>query len=198
MLKLLLAASVLLPSPVAPANIPLTIIQPDSIVQVVCHGIDALGRHYISAGTAFRVGPTGLMLSVNHVTSEPNCVIGGKPINLAYASPRSDFSELQGDEGPYLSIDCGGYVKGRKYLSIGFARGVSPATVIELEATGEHNGGQAILTGMVPVIPGMSGGPIIDEQTGRVVGVNNAENFERGLSWSLELKATPLCKGRVA
>lgn len=188
----LLALSVLIPSPVAP-TLPAVVIQPESIVQVIC-----FGKGDISSGTAFRVGPTGLLISVNHVTSSPNCFISGKPINLAYKSPTSDFSELQGEDGPYIGIDCGGFVKGRKYLAVGFARGVSPLTVLELTGTGAHDHGQAILVGMVPVIPGMSGGAIIDEQTGRAVGVINAENFEDGLSWSQELKTTPVCKGHVA
>lgn len=189
---MLLALALLIASPVAPA-LPLVIIQPEAIVQVVC-----FSPKDVSAGTAFRVGPTGLLLSVNHVTSAGQCFIDGKPINLAYTSPNADFSELLGDDGPYLGIDCGGFVKGRKYLAIGFARGESPATTIELTGTGKYDGGEALLSGMVPVIPGMSGGAILSEDTGRVVGMVNAENFEEGLSWSVELKNTPVCKGSVA
>lgn len=188
-------ASLLVPSPVVRANVsPMVVIQPDSIVEVIC-----FSPKYVSAGTAFRVGPR-FFLSVNHVTSSGACYIAGKPINLAYKSAATDFSELTGDDGPYLPIDCSGFVKGKKYLAVGFARGISPATVIEITGTGEHDSdnGEALLYGMVPVIPGMSGGAVISEDTGRVVGVVNAENFEAGLSWSLELKNTPVCKGRTA
>lgn len=180
-------------SPLAPQLTPTVVIQPQAIVQVIC-----FSPNDISAGTAFRVGPTGLMLSVNHVTSSGQCYIAGKPINIAYKSPNSDFSELLGDDGPYLSIDCGGFVKDRKYLAIGFARAVTPATTVELIATGKSDDGEALLYGMVPVIPGMSGGAILDEETGKVVGVVNAENFEEGLSWSVPLSSTPVCKGNVA
>jgi hypothetical protein len=51
---------------------------------------------------------------------------------------------------------------------------------------------------MIPVIPGMSGGPIVDAETGRVVGTVNKENFEAGLSWSVQLKDTPICKKGIA
>ena len=184
---LVLAAALLIPSPVAPASLPLVVVQPSSIQQVIC-----FGKGYISAGTAFRVGPQ-LELSVNHVTSEPNCYIDGKPINLAYKSPDRDFSELVADDGPYLTIDCGGFVKGKRYLAIGYARGLPNLYTVELTGTGQTDSGESVLTGMVPVIPGMSGGPVIDEETGRVVGTTNMENFEEGLSWSVPLSSTPLC-----
>jgi hypothetical protein len=193
MLRSLLALALLIPSASVTETLPLVVVQPDSIVQVLCFGKDSE-----SAGTAFRVGPQ-FLLSVNHVTSGPEqCFIGGKPINLAWKSPTSDFSELLGDEGPYLPIDCKGFVKDRHYIAIGFARGISPATTVDLVGTGEHDHGMALLVGMVPVIPGMSGGPVIDAETGRVVGVVNAENFEDGLSWSQELKDEPVCRGAVA
>jgi hypothetical protein len=190
---LAVATALLIPSPSATESLPLVVVQPASIVQVICYGKD-----YTDAGTAFRVGPTGLLLSVNHVTSTPNCYIEGKPINLAYKSPNTDFSELQGDDGPYLGIDCNGFVKGHHYIAIGYARGISPVTTLDLTATGQHDSnGQELLLSMVPVIPGMSGGPIIDADTGKVVGTVNAENFEEGLSWSEELKNEPVCRGPI-
>jgi hypothetical protein len=195
MLRSLLALALLIPSASATESLPMVIVQPESIVQVLCFGKDTE-----TAGTAFRVGPQ-FLLSVNHVTSGPEqCFIEGKPINLAWKSPTSDFSELLGDEGPYLPIDCKGFVKGEKYLAVGYGRGLSTLSTIELTATGEYDdrNGEAILVGLLAVIPGQSGGPLISEQTGKVVGVINAENFEDGLSWSVELKNTPICAGRVS
>jgi hypothetical protein len=168
----------------------LVVISPDAIPEVICPGSD-----YTSAGSAFRVGPDGLLLSVNHVTSDHNCAIDGKPINIAYASRTEDFSELLGDEGPYLQIDCGGFVKDRRYIAFGHARGLPEVASVDLVATGLHApNGQALLSGILAVIPGQSGGPIVSADTGKVVGVVNAENYEEGLSWSLELKDTPVCR----
>lgn len=192
MKALLAAAALLIPAPVAPANLPTVVISPKAIVQVIC-----FGKGYISSGTAFRIG-NGTLLSVNHVTSEPNCYIAGEPVSVWYASPKADFSILHGGDGPFLRVNCAGFVKGRKYLALGYARGLPEITQVELVALGKTDSGEALLTGMVPVIPGMSGGAIIDAETGEVVGTVNAENFEEGLSWSVELKGTPVCRQNVA
>jgi V8-like Glu-specific endopeptidase len=172
-----------------------TIVDPAAIVQVWCFAKDA-----IYAGSAFRVG-NGLLLSVNHVTNSGQCLIDGKAIDIKYKAPKADFSMLKGDPGPFLKVDCGGYVKGRKYIAAGYARGLNHITLVELAATGETDpdSGQSILMGIFSVVPGQSGGPIFDEETGEVVGVINAENYEEGLSWSVPLSDTPLCgKGTVA
>lgn len=186
---LAVAAALLVPSPVASASLPLVVVRPGAIEQVICYG-----KGEIWAGTAFRIG-NGLGLSVNHVTSTGGtCIIGGEPMNLAYKSPTYDFSELLMSDGPYLQVDCGGFVKGRKYLSVGYARGLPELYTVELTATGETNQNESTLTGMVPIVPGMSGGPVLDEETGKVVGTNNMESFEDGLSWSVPLSVTPLCR----
>jgi hypothetical protein len=188
------AISLLIPTPLAPASTQgLVVISPAAIMQVWC-----VSPKWISAGTAFRVGPS-LSISVNHVTSAPGtCAVGGKAMDLAYKSPTLDFSELLTDEGPYLQIDCGGFVKGRKYLALGFARAIDTLTTVELTATGKTSGGQEILYGIFSVVPGMSGGPLVSEDTGRVVGTVNREDFEDGISLSVPLSSTPLCKKDVA
>lgn len=190
MLKALVAAAALLiPSATAPAT---PIIPPAAIVQVVC----PVPGGYVS-GTAFRVGG-GLMISVNHVTHYGSCTINDTAVKVSYAAPDSDFSMLRGDSGPFLKVDCAGFVKGRKYLAIGYARGLPVETVVPLLGTGESRGGLAVLVGIFTVVPGQSGGPIIDAETGAVVGTVNTYDFEHGLSGSVELKSTPVCKPRVA
>lgn len=188
------ASSLLMPAQIAPANVsPMTVISPEAIVRVICYAKD--GTY---SGTAFRVGPDGQLLSVNHVTSSGECYIGGKPIGKVWKSPTADFSMVDGDEGPYLQVDCGGFVKGRTYIAMGYARGESDVQ-LDLVALGQNDtNGQALLISLVPVIPGMSGGPIVSADTGKVVGVVNAENFEEGVSWSVALRDTPICKGKIA
>jgi hypothetical protein len=105
---------------------------------------------------------------------------------------------IDGDAGKYLKIDCGGFVKGRQYVAVGYARGLSSLTAIELEATGETFDGYSVLVGMLTVIPGMSGGAVLDEETGKVVGTVNVYNFEQGWSGSVPLSETPVCKKSIA
>lgn len=190
MLRALVAAAALLvPSATTPATVD---ISPAAIVQVICP--TATGY---SAGTAFRIGH-GLMLSVNHVTHYSRCTIDDAPVKVSYVAPDADFSMLGGGEGSFLKIDCGGFVRGRKYLAIGYARGLPVETVVPLIGTGKSSGGLAVLIGIFTVVPGMSGGPIVDAETGAVVGTVNTYDFERGLSGSVELKGTPVCKPRIA
>lgn len=187
----LAAMGLLVPSTVAPATVEQTVISPDAIVQVIC---PTTGGYF--AGTAFRVGPTGITLSVNHVTKTGTCLIDGKRVKLSYSSPDKDFSMIDGDRGPYLGIDCGGFIKGRHYIAIGYARGLPFQTTVEMIGTGQKSGQFSILVGLWTVIPGMSGGPIVDAETGRVVGTTNVYNFEGGWSGSLALADTPVCRSK--
>lgn len=168
------------------------IVSPAAIVQVICTKGD---DEY--AGTAFRVGD-GILLSVNHVTESGHCTINGAPISKLYRSPSSDFSMLNGGDGPFIKVDCGGFVKGRHYIALGYGRGAPVISQIDLIATGITDKGEAVLEGMLSVIPGQSGGPVIDAETGEVVGTVNAQDFEDGLSWSVPLSITPVCRGRIA
>jgi hypothetical protein len=146
------------------------------------------------AGTAFRVGPNTL-LSVNHVTSLGGCFIGGKPFTVKLHE--GDFSILTMDQpaSEWLKIDCGGFVANRRYEAIGYARGLDTLTEVDIHATGASADGFAILQGVFNVIPGQSGGPIVDPDTNKVVGTVNTFDAEDGLSGSVPLKDTPVCKG---
>lgn len=147
-------------------------------------------------GTAFRVGPD-ILLSANHVTIGENCRINGQQFDVVRAWQRSDFSiiYLPGTEG-HLPIDCGGFVRGKRYLAVGYARGLDYQTVVEMYSVGGnepmlHLG---ILWGVSTVIPGQSGGPIFDAETMRVVGIVNVYDAPSGKSGSRELKDTEICK----
>lgn len=176
------------------AAIPLTSATPPDLIAVVNPQL-ALVKIECDGwmGTGFRIDDKTIV-SVNHVVKKGNCSINAWPIHITHSAPNLDFAILQGNAGPALPVDCGGFVAGRKYLAIGYARDVEPATTVELTATGLTDKGEAVLTGMFVVIPGQSGGPIIDKITHRVVGTVNSENFENGLSWSVPLSATKVCR----
>ena len=148
-------------------------------------------------GSGFRIDDHTIV-SVNHVVKSGKCSIDGTPIRILYSAKKQDFATLQGNEGPSLPVDCGGFVKGRKYIAIGYARDADTQTETELVAAGTTGtDGQARLDGMYTVIPGQSGGPVVDALTHRPVGTVNAYNYEAGASWSVALKDTPICGGRV-
>lgn len=190
MLKLLLAALALLatiPAFAATNETGLAPWQHPEVVRVDC----AFGR-----GSAFYVGPTTL-LSVAHVTTMLGCTINGKPFTVLRS--KGDFSIISVAEPStnWLRIDCGGFVAGKLYEAIGYARGLDTQTTVELEATGKIDGQLSRLDGVFTVIPGQSGGPIRDELTGRVIGTVNTYDAENGLSGSVALKDTPVCDGTV-
>ena len=145
------------------------------------------------SGSAFRVGPH-LIASVNHVTSLGGCFIDGEPVEVAYHS--GDFSLVTpvGTSREWLKVDCGGFIKGRKYRATGYARGLDKLQDVDLEGTGEESGQFSILSGVYTVIPGMSGGHIVDDETGKVVGTTNTYNYPDGISGSVALRDTPLCR----
>lgn len=147
-----------------------------------------------SMGSAVRIGPH-LLISAKHVTSFPACFIDGHPIKVIYTSPDRDYSLLSDERtGARLKVDCGGFVAGRKYLAVGHARGLDQLTTIELMATGASSGGFDILTGVFTVIPGQSGGAIVDAETGKLVGLVNVYDMPAGRSGSVPLKDTPVCR----
>lgn len=179
--KALVAAALLLaPVPVAPSSI----ITQSPVLQVFCPlGLGA------SFGSAFRVG--AVIVSVDHVTNPGTCEIDGEKVKVLYT--KGDFSILEGRAGPSLKIDCEGFKAGRKYIARGYARG-GPEVEVELTGTGKYGHGFAILRGLFTVIPGQSGGPIVDAETGKAVGTVNVYDYPAGRSGSIELKDTPLCR----
>jgi hypothetical protein len=142
-----------------------------------------------SAGTAFIAG--GHKISVAHVTNEEGCRIGNRPI-VAHRE-KNDFSTIEQIlpvEG--LKINCDGFKEGEQYWAIGYAQAFPVQRAIPLTGTGEMDHGEALLIGYPTVIPGMSGGPILDSQ-GRVVGTINMYSTAYPLSWSVQLKDTSVC-----
>ena len=153
------------------------------IVQVRC---------LTGSGTAFYVGPRTLV-SVAHVTSAPGCFINGKRFEVVHQ--KDDFTILRVQEATtkWLSVDCKGFVVGRTYAAWGFARGLKSLTSVDGVFVGGKLGDFAELWGVFHAVPGQSGGPYIDEATGKVPGAINVYNHREGYSGSTELRGTVLC-----
>lgn len=151
------------------------------VKQVVCHG----GR-----GSAF-LTERG-WASVAHVTSQTGCAIDGTAIGSKQED--GDFSRVDhAVRGKGFKINCGGFVAGQWYWAVGYANGFEWQTMTRILATWKDaDDGMRMLWGP-PVIPGMSGGPILNA-AGEVVGTVNAYSKEFPVSFSRALKDTSLCR----
>lgn len=167
--------------------------QPDMVFQnyPLVHRVDC--EH--SRGTAFRVGGPH-WLSVAHVTDSV-CAVEGHPLQMVEQDGAHDFSRFDTpDAVPNgFAIDCDGFRPGHWYWAVGHALGAPFQTAVAIYATIYRSdlNGQRIFVGVRTVIPGMSGGPVLDPETGKVVGTVNAYNAEDHLSFSRELRDTSLC-----
>lgn len=168
----------------APASVAPAIPDGNAIPMVSCNG---------SRGSAVRIGPH-LLVTAGHVIVNEGCKINGEPVQVVYKST-NDFAIIRTEQtGPFLKADCGGFIKDKAYSAVGHARGLPWLTTVSLIGTGLWNAGFAGLWGVFTVIPGQSGGAVIDDETGKVVGVINWYDMQKGISGSVELKGTPLCR----
>lgn len=163
--------------------------------QVICY----FDTGMVGRGTAWRLSK-GRFASVSHVTGRGGrCYIDAKPISIEYDDPWGDFSVVRVEDkvSGGIPVNCGGYQHLNAVYSIGYARGNPWSVAITLFPNmlyqNDHPKWQ-IFTGIETVIPGMSGGPILNAQ-GEAVGSVNAFNPFFGLSFSRPLSRTVLCQG---
>lgn len=153
-------------------------------------------------GTAVRL-EKGRFATVSHVTRNSGCQIEGQPVTLEYDDPTRDFAIVTIENDPGwggVELNCSGFQEGQWYYSVGYARGIPASVVISIRNGGPfifHTvwRGWSIFKGIEYIIPGMSGGMVMDFY-GRMTGMNNAYNDLEGLSWSLPISETILCDGR--
>ena len=147
------------------------------------------------AGTAFRISKTHFF-TASHVSSNSGCRIGGKAITVTQNAGDLDVAEISvpmpSDQA--FKVNCGGFIPGHWYFAVGNARGEKRQTMVTVYATYAMwpRNGERVLIGPETFIPGMSGGPVLDEQ-GEVVGVVNMLVNGTPISLSRELKETVLC-----
>lgn len=146
-------------------------------------------------GTAFRVGQNH-WASVAHVTSMTNCEVEGQAIAITDQDGPHDFARFDTETGTPngLKVNCDGFIPGRWYWAVGHAHGAPFQIEIALYATYRvSRDGKHELIGPYTVIPGMSGGPVLDED-GAVVGTVNSYVENTSTSFSRELKDTSICR----
>ena len=151
------------------------------------------------SGTAFRVGVNHWM-SVAHVTAMHNCAVDGAKVSVTEQDGARDFSRFDTMNAVPngFRVSCVGFLPGRWYWAIGHAKGLAIQTAIPVYATyAKAPDGKRVLIGPYDFIPGMSGGPVLDE-LGQVVGTVNAYLPGTPISLSRELKDTSVCGAGIA
>ena len=149
------------------------------------------------SGTAWRNG-IGSYVTAGHVAIMDGCEIDGEPIEVTYLSEEYDIATLRTHVwGVPLPIDCGGEPDGEATAGVGYAEGLPFQRVIFAIASDKLTAFEQwkhfrTLYGEEQYIPGMSGGPVLNQE-GKVIGLVNGYNTIAPVSYSQELKGTPLC-----
>jgi hypothetical protein len=190
------------PTPIYPNNQ----IDPhyDGIRQVVCWTPDGTSNGKGWTGTMFHVGENSYITAF-HVSDGGACFDEktGTPLSAIHTDSEKDFTIFISPtklDDVILKVSCKPYEQGQEYISFGWVDNVFHAislkptsnyTLKSFEVEGKPSVHLRILHNLI--IPGMSGGPVVD--TNWVVhGINNAFQPDRKLSLSRELADTILCK----
>lgn len=139
-----------------------------------------------SVGTAFRVSANKYVTAA-HVVRGTKCRIDGKSVENVkmYPDDLATFTSEATAPG-VVKLDCSGFVPEKHYLAVGHAFGNYFLTYEPLIAAPFVQANQQTFVG--EVIPGMSGGPVLNIR-GEVVGIVS----RRWPARSTQLKDTEVC-----
>lgn len=146
-----------------------------------------------AVGSAFHIG-NGRYVTADHVLANGggSCAINGEPIRVLHESPKDDIAEITGPVLPVrFQIDCSPFKPGKHYLAAGYAGGryLFRLPLIYSAFGADPDNGNGRFVGP-DVVPGMSGGSLINEDH-RVSGVV----LQRWPARARELSGTFLCGG---
>lgn len=155
-------------------------------------------------GTGVSIG-NGMFITAEHVVRHA-CEISGEPVEVLYKSAALDFAVARVKEpfGAKRNYSCDRLRPGKIYLAQGHVGNGTFQLSVAYSGFSNFNGnggfkGQAIFLGPVQFIPGMSGGEIIDPDTGKQVAVISGYSEELTLvSYGRLLRDTYLCSGENA
>lgn len=181
-------AALLAAIPLASATLPPKKLGPGDlypqVVQVDC---------FYKVGSAFAI-TNGNYVSVEHVTKNVGCTINGQRID-ATPEPGLDFAIIKGNAKSGFKVNCAGIKPWRWVFAIGYARGYRWQTMVMLYATPwKTDDGMQVLLGPPSVIPGQSGGVILDENGEAVGTINRYLSEGPAASFVRPLADTSLCR----
>jgi S1-C subfamily serine protease len=155
-----------------------------------------------------------ILVTAKHVADLTNCVdVSTKTSLTTYKTgPDQDIAVMTGKlpDMPYFKYDCSRYQKGQMYSAYGISDFFQRDYIfrsVSMKGTGEYTDVKfrdgSVMTNMPRLwgfaVPGMSGGPIVNINTGNVVGIVNAGmrnlfGIPTGEVFSYELASSFLCK----
>ena len=140
----------------------------------------------VAAGSAFKVTRNGYITAA-HVTNGGECFIGFDRVTVTHTDDKHDYATFIGPESDaVLDTDCGGFTAGEVYVARGYPGGIGYNIWTPwLAVSNVQDGFQAFLG---EGIPGMSGGPVMDE-SGAAVGIVS----KRWPTRSMPLRSTSFC-----
>lgn len=157
------------------------------------------------SGSGARIDSDKVVTAYHVIKAGVSCSIGGVPTEVIYASEKLDLAVLHAPKFTLnesrMVINCNGMGKSDQFYAVGYAFGTE-FVVQRLLGTGSKRtkgdakfGGMDVLKGNS--YPGMSGGPIVNED-GEIVGIVNA-SMGGGVSISLSrsLADSYLCRNGV-
>jgi hypothetical protein len=168
-------------------------------------------RHLIcdeGTGSGFMIGDR-ILATAKHVAVLHNCKdsVTGIPFVTYKTDDAHDFALMTGafPRIPYIKYSCKGYTPGSNYSAYGHSSHGQMFYLFRQETVNASDEftpedmivddvlmpGMRVLHGFP--VPGMSGGPVANPETGEAVGIVNAGNG-KGAFFSYEIKDTFLCK----
>jgi hypothetical protein len=153
-----------------------------------------------SSGSGVRISDN-IVITARHVIQDHNtgqyreCEIAGRPVKLRWVHPHADLVAVEvelgiGYRAPY---SCEGIKPGRRYMAIGHSSIADGAVFMMLTGTNVplDKWGRAQLNGTA--FPGMSGGEIVDMESGSFVAITVAKDVDKPWVWAVPLTNTYLC-----